>query len=658
MKSREYTCGSLRYTTASLTILFSWLLWGDFCFTLMEAVVPSIVPLKLQNLGASSMLLSTILTTLPAILNLTVCPWVSYKSDRHRSRWGRRIPFILYTMPFLCVSLVMMGWSQEIATLLTTWIPPLRKVAPTSVMIGLIGFVMVIFQFFNMFVNSVYWYLFNDVVPGHMLGRFTGLFRIVGTGAGALYSGFVFQYGLSHMRLIMTAAALLYFVGFGLMCLFVKEGEYPSPPVDDKPHQGPLKEFISNFKIYMKESFSTRFYWYFYLSQAFFAMACAGGVFGMFNQLEMGLSLEQMGKIGMVGQVIGMVAVYFAAIYVDRWHPMRILTYMAVFAAVGGFGSWIWLTMTFPSSLFFWMSIAGTFAGVFAGALNGCCLLPAFMRLMPKSRYGQLSSAYAMVRSVATILAGILAGVFMDLFLWLHHGSSFAYRYLFIWFWLFNVLSCVCYVLAYRKWQQLGGDTDYRAPAPWEPSGYEPVSDNTPSVPTSSKLLMLAMHLGTAAYAMTILVIPGFLYLMQHTGTFSVGLWRFAFTYQMHAMPQAVFCTFLFYLPATALILILWLRLVRAIRIDLKTVATGGIPRYGLPHHGVLVVLGIQGLITLPITWMQFAWLIHIDMQRELIIFGLASVLGSLANVAAYHLIRVLETRKSVCVQSRDKELA
>jgi hypothetical protein len=27
-----------------------WLLWGDFCFTMMEAVVPSIVPLRLKEL--------------------------------------------------------------------------------------------------------------------------------------------------------------------------------------------------------------------------------------------------------------------------------------------------------------------------------------------------------------------------------------------------------------------------------------------------------------------------------------------------------------------------------------------------------------------------------------------------------------------------------
>ena len=35
-------------------LLFFWLLWGDFCFTLMEQVIPSILPLELRPLGASN----------------------------------------------------------------------------------------------------------------------------------------------------------------------------------------------------------------------------------------------------------------------------------------------------------------------------------------------------------------------------------------------------------------------------------------------------------------------------------------------------------------------------------------------------------------------------------------------------------------------------
>src|ERR1035437_8927229 len=81
-----YHCGPLTYTKKALVILFAWLLWGDFCFMLMETVAPSIIPIKLKDLGASNTLIMIITATLPSVLTLVVCPWVSFRSDRHRSR--------------------------------------------------------------------------------------------------------------------------------------------------------------------------------------------------------------------------------------------------------------------------------------------------------------------------------------------------------------------------------------------------------------------------------------------------------------------------------------------------------------------------------------------------------------------------------------------
>jgi len=56
--AKQYFVGTLSYTKVGLVWLFVWLLWGDFCFTLMEAVIPSIVPLKLKELGAPNWLMA------------------------------------------------------------------------------------------------------------------------------------------------------------------------------------------------------------------------------------------------------------------------------------------------------------------------------------------------------------------------------------------------------------------------------------------------------------------------------------------------------------------------------------------------------------------------------------------------------------------------
>ena len=83
-----YRCGTLTYTKAGVLSLFLWLLWGDFVFTLMETVVPSIVPLQLEKLGANNTTIGLIGVTIAGVMNMTMNPVISFKSDRHRSKWG------------------------------------------------------------------------------------------------------------------------------------------------------------------------------------------------------------------------------------------------------------------------------------------------------------------------------------------------------------------------------------------------------------------------------------------------------------------------------------------------------------------------------------------------------------------------------------------
>lgn len=207
----KYKVGTLTYTVPGLVVMMLWLLWGDFCFYLMEAVVPSVLPVMMGNLDAPSWLIALCLTTIPGLLNATVCPFVSFWSDRYRSLLGRRIPFIYYTIPFLCLSLGLIGVAPTIAD----WLVQSGLVSDTRlVALGLIGVFTASFQFFNMFVASVYYYLFNDVVPARFLGRFLAVFRIIGILAGSAFSFFVFPKAETHYPEIFVGAALLYGVVF------------------------------------------------------------------------------------------------------------------------------------------------------------------------------------------------------------------------------------------------------------------------------------------------------------------------------------------------------------------------------------------------------------------------------------------------------------
>jgi len=460
---KTFKVGSLIYTKKGLVTLFAWMLWGDFCFTLMETVIPTILPLKLKALGSSNTIIALIMTTLPGILNVTICPWVSFWSDRYRSSWGRRIPFILYTIPFLTMFLILLGYSEQLGG----WLHKLAfakngMFSATTVAIFIIGIFMVGFQFFNMFVGSVYWYLFNDVVPENCLGQFLGLFRVVGSLAGVLYNKFILRYAETHMTEIFLGAAILYFVGFGLMCFMVKEGKYPPPPeyVDGK------RGFFAGIKTFFVECFCARFYWYMFGITAFSAMALNINIFIFFFVKDIGLTLKEYGDILAYAAIVGMCLTYPAGIVADKYHPLRVQFAMKFVLL---FFTPLFLVFTFikmsPGAAYYYYMIVAL-AQIPAAALYNAAVLPALMRLFPKDRYGQFCSADAMVRSAGTIVGGLMAGATFDLLKWIYNGSDFAYRWIFAWSWGFDILAFICLINVYRGWKNYGGLKSYVPPLP------------------------------------------------------------------------------------------------------------------------------------------------------------------------------------------------
>ncbi len=204
-----YHAGTLVYTRRQLAKVCFWLLWGDVCYCLMEAVVPSILPLKFERLGASNTAIGLILTTIPMLINSVANPVISFRSDRYRSKWGRRIPFILFTLPFLVICLIGVGFADRVGF----WVhshygSSLVHSSASSIAVVSIGVFMVAFSFFNTFLNSVFWYLFNDVVPEHLLARFMSWFRLVSMASASVYNFFIFQYAGTHSAEIIVGAGL------------------------------------------------------------------------------------------------------------------------------------------------------------------------------------------------------------------------------------------------------------------------------------------------------------------------------------------------------------------------------------------------------------------------------------------------------------------
>ncbi len=151
----KYHCGTLAYTKAGLVSLFSWMIWGNLCFGLFESLGgPDILTLYLQENFHVTNFQIRLMSLIPTLLVITMTPIISFKSDRTRSRWGRRIPYMLFTAPFLSLFAVGIGYSDVIFAYLKMHMGSGAFMASLLFM----TFLMVGFTFFNEFVGTVYWY--------------------------------------------------------------------------------------------------------------------------------------------------------------------------------------------------------------------------------------------------------------------------------------------------------------------------------------------------------------------------------------------------------------------------------------------------------------------------------------------------------------------
>ena len=79
--AKIYSVGQLIYRPSGIVTLFAWLLWGDFIFNFMSLVMPSLLPLLLQDHGATNSEITIIVSSIMMVINAIVNPIISYYSD-------------------------------------------------------------------------------------------------------------------------------------------------------------------------------------------------------------------------------------------------------------------------------------------------------------------------------------------------------------------------------------------------------------------------------------------------------------------------------------------------------------------------------------------------------------------------------------------------
>lgn len=444
---RTWRTGTLVYTGSGLAVLFCWLLAGDFSWSIKERSVIWVVQLMLKKFEASDTIVGTLIGGLPHAMTFLLTPIVSYMSDRHRGRWGRRIPYLAVTTPFASLAILGLAFSPEIGirlhAMLGTGSPGLND--STLIVFGVFW---TVFEVASVIANTVFFALINDVVPQAVLGRFYGLFRSLGLAVAVAFNFWLFGKVETHYAWIFISVGGLYTLGFAALCLKVREGVYPPPP--PATPTGPTAVFAA-IRTYARECFTNPYYIWVYATVALSWMALMSiSLFNLLYAKQVDLDFDAYGKCLALTYVISFTLSYFVGVLVDRFHPLRLaLITMALYGAGTCAGG---LLITDRQSFAIMLVICGVLAGLWQTAAASLT-----MRLLPQAKYAQYESARALVTSLGMMLVGPVLGWVMDL-------TSHAYRFTYLTAAGLSVLAVASGLVTYAHFRRLGGLAHYVAP--------------------------------------------------------------------------------------------------------------------------------------------------------------------------------------------------
>ncbi|MDX2186001.1 MAG: MFS transporter [Opitutaceae bacterium] len=410
---RTWTVGTLTYTTTGLALLVVWLLWGDIAWWTRDRSAMPMMQVMLKLFDASDLITGLLLITVPSVIAMTLGPLISYWSDNHRSRYGRRIPFLLGTTPLIALSMVGLGLSPELAAILRQLLGWGPERTNTSVLIVL-GICWTTFELGALTANSIFAALINDVVPRVLIGRFFGVFRAVSLAVGIAFNSFVIGLAEQHFRIIFIAIGLFYGAGLTLMCFRVREGDYP--PV---PPERAKASILTIYKTYLRECFTCRHY---VLAIVFFALGNLAyvpiNIYAVATAKSLGMSMETFGKIHVVMYLTSFVLAFPLGWLADRFHPQRVSMGALLCSSSAALISFFALKSA--DDFFYAMLAHGVFSGCFFTGIASFCQV-----IFPKLRCAQFIAAAWIVNSLMQIIFGPAFGWFLDF-----TGNQYRYAFL------------------------------------------------------------------------------------------------------------------------------------------------------------------------------------------------------------------------------------
>lgn len=435
----------LIYTRPALIMVLFWLLLGWLGWSLKQRAGQPIVQLLLANYGATENYSSALIGAIPAGITLFVFPLLGYFSDRYRSQWGRRIPFLAAIIPIAVISMAGIAASP--------WLGPQLDRAfgssqpgTNSGTLSCLAVFWTMFAFADLLGTLLMGALANDVVPQQIMGRYFGASRAIGLLGGMGFNYYLFSRAETAYVAILLVLSAVVIITLGLMCLNVREGDYPLPPPDPKG----WPEIGRDARAYLSECFGTPFY-----LLLFVAWALGSTAWNPVNYYSVLFSTgiitaDHYGNLLTLTFAISFILAYPLGALADRFHPLRLA--IAALAAYALATLWGGLFAHTPREFDVAFVLHGVLSGTFMTATASI-----LQRLLPRLKFAQFASAAAVMICFWNLLIIPFAGVALNS---MHQD----FHCIFLLSSVLGWLGLISTIFLYRGFLARGGDRHYIAP--------------------------------------------------------------------------------------------------------------------------------------------------------------------------------------------------
>jgi MFS family permease len=456
MHHTKFSVGTLTYDKRALYVLFFWLMWNDFSYMLGEQL-NQLTRVLMRNQGASYTLM-TAFATLGGLMGMWINPVFSTWSDRFRSPFGRRRPFLIVIAPIAGLTIISIPFAPDFYHFLMRFegIAAILNRIPINGEVLFIGMASIVDGFFAAMMAAIFSYLYWDVVPESVLGRFNSMARIVTVFAGMVWSFWIVGHAEHHPKEVYIAVSLVCTTIYVLSLIMVKEGEYPPP----EPRQ--TKSLLEPFLDYVKDCYCKPYYLWIFVGTLFFQMGNVGNGYAFFYLREdLGMDLGTTGWIQGIGSTVvtafGVLLGYSSGSLIDRVKPIRVIP--ATF--------FVWSLLMLISFFVIRDKVSAAAMASLIGIINfvfGVALGSVTVQLFPREKLGQFCSAQAFFyQTILMILSPLVVAPFFD---WLKFN-----RGAYLWSAFFYLLAGLVTVKVYFNWKRKQDDElSVRSEASAEPT--------------------------------------------------------------------------------------------------------------------------------------------------------------------------------------------